>query len=201
MLTPTGEPAAGSEMSNTNITSLEACLAMPETKPYSEWHDGRIVQKTGGDTAHALSQSSLGGLLYEWNQTARFGEALFECHCIFGPTGHRRALCPDIIVISSARLTRTTYMESAPDVAVAVLSPDERATRLAENIAFYLRHGVRLIWVVDPPRRAISVLPADGEPRTLGSRDALDGGAVLPGFRVVVNDIFAPLDRWRGRRA
>jgi Uma2 family endonuclease len=48
-----------------------------------------------------------------------------------------------------------------------------------------------LVWLVDPRARAVRIYAAGAEPRVLGEGDVLDGGDVLPGFRVVVAEILA----------
>lgn len=61
------------------------------------------------------------------------------------------------------------------------------------GVCFYLRHGVRLVWVVDPRAETVTVHRPDADAFTLGAGDVLDGGDVLPGFILPVADIFAEL--------
>ena len=56
---------------------------------------------------------------------------------------------------------------------------------------FYLLYGVRLVWVVDPVRATVAVLVPGGEQPILTAGDTLDGGEVLPGFSVLVDEVFA----------
>jgi Uma2 family endonuclease len=49
-----------------------------------------------------------------------------------------------------------------------------------------------LVWIVDPASRTVTVYEADGAARRLRAADALNGGAVLPGFRCAVADLFPP---------
>ena len=51
--------------------------------------------------------------------------------------------------------------------------------------------GVPLIWVVDPQAQTVRVLALGQAPVKLTAMDTLDGGDVLPGFRVAVSEIFA----------
>jgi Uma2 family endonuclease len=61
-------------------------------------------------------------------------------------------------------------------------------------LRFYLLHGVRLVWVVDPIAQTITVYaPGAGDERVLQSGDTLDGGDVLPGFSVQVDEVMAQL--------
>jgi hypothetical protein len=52
---------------------------------------------------------------------------------------------------------------------------------------------VRLVWLVDPETRTITVLPAGGRSTPLGEHATLDGDGVLPGFAVAVRDILPPM--------
>jgi Uma2 family endonuclease len=79
----------------------------------------------------------------------------------------------------------------APDIAVEVCSPGDRAEDLHVKVGEYLAGGSRLVVVVWPRTRSVTRYEADGTARELGPDDVLDGGDVLPTFRVRVADLFA----------
>ena len=83
----------------------------------------------------------------------------------------------------------------APDLAVEVLSPSETASALQEKLDDYEIAGTLLVWVVDPVRRAIMIVPSDARVRWLHEEDTLDGGEIVPGFTCPVADIFAGIAR------
>ena len=56
----------------------------------------------------------------------------------------------------------------------------------------YFAAGTRLAWVVDPKTETVRVHTGAQEWVILGLGDVLDGGDVLPGFRLPVRDIFRP---------
>jgi Uma2 family endonuclease len=85
-------------------------------------------------------------------------------------------------------------LSGGPDLAIEILSPGQNARLFAEKIQFYLRHGIRLVWVVDPIDRVITVYRPEADARQLLPEDVLDGEDVLPRFAVAVADIFAQLD-------
>ncbi len=60
-----------------------------------------------------------------------------------------------------------------------------------DKVRFYLEHGVRLVWLIDPRTRTVLVWSTWGSPRQYGEDDTLDGGDVLPGFGTPVADIMA----------
>ncbi len=101
---------------------------------------------------------------------------------------------PDVAFVTKERLPTEDwegYMPVAPDLAVEVVSPNDRPREVNDKVHEYLENGTRLIWVVWPKRQTVTVHTADNESHELGADDELDGGDVLPGFRVRVADLFA----------
>jgi Uma2 family endonuclease len=82
------------------------------------------------------------------------------------------------------------YFEGAPDLAVEIVSPSDRAGEIAETVEGYLAKGTRAVWVVYPTRRQVVVYTPDGAARTLRESDRLDGGDVVPGFSCPVAELF-----------
>lgn len=180
-------------MATTSALSLEWFLAQPETKPYSEYAQGEVVQKPMPELDHGALQIYLAYLLVGYLRNSKQGRAYTELRCVFGPSGDRRAYVPDVAVIVAERVTRGGHFRAAPDIAVEVLSPGQPDQRFREKLSFYLVNGVRLVWVVDPKRETIQVLSPGQEPVTLSPGDALDGGDVLPGFQASLTEVFAQL--------
>ncbi len=99
---------------------------------------------------------------------------------------------PDVAFISRMRLPDpppSGFAELAPDLAVEVLSPDDRPREVREKVDDWLTAGCRLVWVIDPLKRGARVYRADGSESQLDANDALDGEAVLPGFSCQLSDI------------
>lgn len=81
------------------------------------------------------------------------------------------------------------FARLAPDLAVEVLSPSDRMASALGKVSMYLEAGVAAVWLVDPVKRTITVFAGNESPVTLGAADTLDGGNVLPGFRIQVDDL------------
>lgn len=76
------------------------------------------------------------------------------------------------------------------DLAIEVLSPSNRPKEITQKVAEYLAKGTRLAWIIDPKTRSVAVFAPDALPYRLGPGEFLDGGDVLPGFRLAVDQIF-----------
>jgi len=111
--------------------------------------------------------------------------------------------CPDVAFLRKERLPpgglaelRLSSLVLVPDLAVEVLSPNDRPAMVRAKIAEYLRLGVRAVWMIDPKARAVRIHSRDGD-RLIETRfaahDTLDGGEVVPGWRCPVAALFADL--------
>jgi Uma2 family endonuclease len=83
------------------------------------------------------------------------------------------------------------FYEGAPDLAVEIVSPGERAGEIARKVAGYLAAGTSLVWVVYPERRAVVAHHPDGTTRVHGEDATLEGHDVLPSFAAPITEVFA----------
>jgi Uma2 family endonuclease len=104
---------------------------------------------------------------------------------------------PDVSFVSRDRLAALgdpeRYGLGAPDLAVEVLSPNDRPGEVAKKVADWLASGTRLLWVADPRRRSVTEHRPGVPLRVLGQDDWLDGQDVVPGWRLSVRALFAGL--------
>ncbi len=77
-----------------------------------------------------------------------------------------------------------------PDLAVEVTSPSDKAEELMSKIFDYFESGVRLVWVIYPRQRFVMVYESLTRLRGLTRADDLDGGEVLPNFRLPLAQLF-----------
>jgi Uma2 family endonuclease len=102
---------------------------------------------------------------------------------------------PDLAFVSTERLTNPPshrFSTMIPDLVAEVVSPSDRASEVTEKALSWLDYGVRLVWVIDPRARLVTVhRPGDVIGLVRGEKAVLDGADVLPGFRVTLDDLFA----------
>jgi Uma2 family endonuclease len=156
----------------------------------------RRLQYIGGDIVEVVSNN------YSSQVAARilirlgvYVESKDLGHVTGADGGYRVAgerYIPDVAFISKTRqpeASHEVYNPNAPDLAVEVLSPSDKPDDMRLKIANYLAAGT-LVWVVEPEAKTVEVYTPGQKARRIRVAETLDGGAVLPGFALVVKDIF-----------
>ena len=122
----------------------------------------------------------------EQHQLGRaFVEGLFRLESL------NRSRRPDVMFFSYARWPQDSIEDPVqdeapvvPDLAVEVVSPSDVADDLMEKIEEYFQVGVRLVWVIYPRFGVVHIYDSFHQVRCIGREGELDGGDVLPGFRL-----------------
>jgi Uma2 family endonuclease len=101
---------------------------------------------------------------------------------------------PDISFIAASRTAAAankSFCTIAPDLVVETLSPDDRVGEVSAKVRWWLAHGVRAVWVVDPEEQIVAVHAVNKQTLWLSVNDTLVGDDLLPGFTCKIADIFA----------
>ena len=101
---------------------------------------------------------------------------------------------PDVALVRRERVEEVGevegYWPGVPDLAVEVISPNDLYTEVEEKVWDWLDAGTRMVVVVNSQGRSVRVHFSRTETVLLTGRDTLDGGGVLPGWKLPVADIF-----------
>jgi Uma2 family endonuclease len=79
----------------------------------------------------------------------------------------------------------------APDLAVEVMSPSSTMREMEAKVTLYFGAGARAVWVFNPKRKTAAVYSSPSDVHVLSEQDVLEGGGVLPGFRLELSKLFA----------
>jgi Uma2 family endonuclease len=174
--------------------TLEEFLALPDTKPASEYIDGEIIQKPMPQGQHSVIQ---GELLIELTLAWRgkgIAQAFPELRCTFGG----RAIVPDIAVFEDANIPYDekdeieNVFDIPPDWTIEILSPEQSTTKVLKNINHCLVHGTKMGWLIDPTDRAVFVCMPD---RNFQIIDELSAVLPVPAFaasiQLTVEQVFS----------
>lgn len=100
---------------------------------------------------------------------------------------------PDGAFLSNARLAAigcpAGYVDGPPDLAVEIVSPTDRLTKVREKARMWVGAGARMAVVLDPARRTGTVFTPDGE-QSIGSDGVLEFGDVIPGIALPLARLF-----------
>jgi Uma2 family endonuclease len=102
---------------------------------------------------------------------------------------------PDVAFVSRDRVVAVGEVEGfwpeAPQLAVEVISPGDSYADVEEKVFDWLDAGTRMVVVVNPRQRSATVYRSPSDITALAGADVLEGGDVVPGFELVVQEIFA----------
>ena len=82
------------------------------------------------------------------------------------------------------------WAEGVPTLAVEVISPNDRIGKVTRRITELLRAGIRLIWLIDPETRDVTVFQQGQDPQVFDATQELTGDDILPEFRCPVAELF-----------
>lgn len=164
--------------------------------------DGEVVPKYGVEGplsptsgGHGAIVSDLSFALERHVRSRRLGRVFTDPTTFVISEVPKRIRCPDVAFVRadrlSAGLSLSGFIRLAPDLAAEVISPSEPKKHVERKIAQYLEAGVRLVWRIDPRPRDVTVYTPDGAVVRLAESDALDGADVVPGFALLVAELFA----------
>lgn len=147
----------------TPLLTLDQFLQLPETKPASEFVEGKILQKPIPQGKHSTIQGDLVLAVNQVLKPQHIGRAYPELRCSFGG----RSIVPDIAVFRWERIPRdengqvSNLFLQPPDWTIEILSPDQSQTKVVRNILHCLMHGTQIGWLIDPEEELVFVYFAD----------------------------------------
>lgn len=100
---------------------------------------------------------------------------------------------PDVAFVTAQRIgdkLAPGFFAGPPDLAVEVLSPDDRAGEVLAKVQQWLDAGCLAVWVADPRTRTVTVYRSRSEIVVLGQSETLRGGDLVPDFSLPVSELF-----------
>lgn len=172
------------------VEEFDQYVLLPENKDRRlEYIAGRIVEVVSNSYC-----SIVAGLINR--RVGRYLDDHGDFAWVTVPDGGFKVLgdryMPDVGLILKAKHSSApheTWVSVPLDLAVEVISPSDDEHDVRAKAFNYVRAGA-VVWIVDPDKRVVQILAPDAAPRTLTVNDTLDGGTVLPGFTLLVKDIF-----------
>lgn len=155
-------------------------------EPDCDYVDGRVEERNLGEHDHGYLQALLAVLFL--NHRNEWGvRAVTDVRTQVKRTRFR---CPDLSVLR-ADAPREPIITHPPLIAIEILSPEDRLSRLQEKVDDYVAFGVENIWVFDPETRRAWTAGRFGLHPVESGELTVEGSPI----RVVLSELFAELDR------
>lgn len=179
------------------IEEFDEFIALPENADRRfELIDGEIIEKMPTEEHGVISALMAARILMLSEQNQLGGRIAVEAR-YRKPEDRRNSYIPDVSFTSAERLlpiTRKGAVPQMPDLAIEIKSPDDSVTLLRQKAAYYLANGARMVWLIFPEQRLVEVYRPDVDVLLLVDNelrhDVLEGGDVLPGFSLALQNIF-----------
>jgi len=176
-----------------------------ETLPPPEWDSdarkfyevvgGEIVENPPMGAMESILANLLQDLMVNFARSNGLGRVVVEI-LFYIDRARKLKRRPDVAFVSAKRwplkrpVPQTEAWDVVPDLAVEVVSNSNTAVQIDQKIDEYFQAGVSDVWVIYPGTGKIYVYGSPTQVRVLQRGDELDGGALLPGFRVAVSTLF-----------
>jgi Uma2 family endonuclease len=175
------------------ILSIEEFLKLPETKPASEYIDGRIYKKPMPQGKHSTLQIELASAINQIGKPKKLVYAFTELRCTFAGL----SIVPDIAVFEWQRIPIdadgqvANRFEVAPDWVIEILSPEQSASKVIRKITFCIKNGTKIGYFIDPDDELITVFQPNQLPEVKEKQDILPVLSVLGNWQLTVADVFS----------
>jgi Uma2 family endonuclease len=154
---------------------------------------GEVVEMSRPGERHCLICGNVTGLLYNYLRQRGRGRVLPNDTGIILEREPDTVRGPDVVFFDDVRpydQLNPKFAEGLPALAVEVLSPNDRIGKVTRRITELLHSGIRLVWLIDPDARDVTVYRMGREPQVFEDNQELTGEEVLADFRCRVADLF-----------
>jgi Uma2 family endonuclease len=185
------------------MMTLEEFLRMPEIdeRPYLEYVDGRVETKMSPQMKHGMITMRLLNDMLRYAEPEELGLPVPELRCTFAG----RSIIPDVVfllarhIVVDADGTVVNAIDRPPDLHVEIVSPNQSVEKCREKLRFSVSNGCPLGWLIDPEPETVHVYRPGRRARRMPDDGVLEGEPVLPGYRLIVADIFRWMKPWPDR--
>jgi Uma2 family endonuclease len=153
---------------------------------------GELVPASPSGFDHGCIVGEVSAVLREFVRARKLGMVVVEAgFCVSHDPDTVRS--PGVAFVRAERVPPggvRAFFQGAPDLAVEVVSPSDRASEVISKARDWLHFGCRVVWVVDPETRTVTVYGAGPQTLFLSAGDTLVCEELLPGFGLPIAQVF-----------
>jgi Uma2 family endonuclease len=173
--------------------TVDDLLAMPEDGMRRELVAGELREMTPVGRPHARTHQRINRSLDTHVLENGLGEVYSEYGYVL-ESEPATVRAPDLSFVRADRMGESSdegYFTGVPDLAIEIVSPNDRPSEVRAKVGEYLGAGTRMVVVADPQNRDVLVYRPGRAPLELTEDDVLEGEDVVPGWKLPVRDIFS----------
>jgi Uma2 family endonuclease len=188
----TRQPRSNQIMSTTaSAITAEQLLAMPPDDWRYELVNGELRRMSPAGEEHGRIAMNLGGRLAQFVRERGLGVVYAAETGFLLRREPDTVRAPDVAFVKASRHSSVNgFFPGAPDLAVEVVSPSDSYVEVEEKVLEWLGCGTSVVLVITPRKRAVSIYRSTDDIRILSEVDTLDLSFLIPGFSVVVRELF-----------
>ncbi len=154
--------------------------------------EGELIPMSPPGFDHGCIVLNIAAALREFVRARKLGMVAVEAgFCVSNEPDTVRS--PDIAFVRAERIPpggERAFFQGAPDLAVEVISPSDRASDVIAKARDWLQSGCVGVWVVDPATKTATVYSHQPQALFLSAKDALVCEELLPDFRLPISQVF-----------
>jgi len=178
----------------TRLITIEELEKMPQTDARVELVEGEIIKMPPAGHEHGEIAGNIFAAMHAFIRKNKLGKVYAAETGFILHRNPDTVRAPDAAFVTAERAKETEgnegFFPGPPDLAVEVISPNDSDEDVEAKVLDYLQAGTRLLWIIRPRTRTITVYRSRQDIRLLTAEDTLDGADVLPGFSVPVRELF-----------
>ena len=173
--------------------TADELLVMPHNGYRYELIKGELRQMPPAGSQHGRIASKIGWRLAQFVEENELGITYAAETGFIIDTAPDTVRAPDASFVSKERAEATDeegFFPGSPDLAVEVVSPNDRASEVEDKAFDWLRAGAKMVIVLNPKTRTVTVYRGFDDVHMLTEGDTIDGGDVIPGWQLPLKDVF-----------
>jgi Uma2 family endonuclease len=101
---------------------------------------------------------------------------------------------PDVALVRNEHMPNdgipTGYFPGTPDLAIIVVSPNDKFDEIAQRVRDYFDAGSRRVWIVRPRVKMVTIHRSEQDVQIIAETQTLNGGDILPGLEIPLTKLF-----------
>ena len=185
------------EQTRTGLMTADELLMMPNSRWGYELVRGKLKKYMPAGNLHGIIALKIGRIIGNFVEENNLGVVVAAETGFLISHNPDTVRAPDSAFIGKEKLAKygitEKFFPDAPDLAVEVVSPNDRKKDIEDKVQDYLAAGVNLIWIIYLQKQFVVVHRQSKIVSILFETDEIEGEEVLPNFRLPLEKLFGNL--------